>query len=60
MINIQYAFVKLAGLLRKRDCKSIVRRYGSEFEIDAPDFELAGIKVNAGAYSNHIKEYVRA
>jgi hypothetical protein len=51
---------RLAGLLKRRGCKSIVRKYGSEYEVNAPDLELGEIKVKAGTYSNHIKQFVKA
>jgi hypothetical protein len=51
---------RIANKLRRRRCKNIVKRHGSEFDINAPDLEIGEIKVNAGTYANHIKEFVRA
>lgn len=51
---------KLGGLVNRRGCKNIARKYGSEFDITAPELEFTGIKVKAGTYSNYIKEFVKA
>jgi hypothetical protein len=51
---------KLAGLVKRRGCKNITRKYGSEFEVIAPELEFGGINVKAGTYANHIKEFVKA
>jgi hypothetical protein len=55
------SFIKrVASKLSRHRCKNIVKRYGTEFDIKAPDIEIGETKVNAGSYSSHFKEFVRA